>query len=383
MTMQCIGTASGGPPAGSGGLRGFMPAAMLASRVLIIDDNESVLHVLTRLLQQTGLSAIEATTDPAEGLVLFDSFNPDLVVLDLHMPGMDGFEVLERLRDRAPDGAPVPVVMLTGDQDHSHRTRALGLGASDFLVKPFDATEAALRVRGLLQARCLQRRLALQNQELEARVAERTRELEASQLEMLQRLADAAELRDDDTGHHTQRVGRLAGRLARVLGLEDGRATLLTRAAPLHDIGKIGVSDAILRKPGKLTDEEYREMKTHAAVGARILAGGRSELIRMAERIAHFHHERWDGAGYPEGLSGEQIPLEARIVAVVDFFDALTHDRPYRGAVPVERTLEMIRAASGSHFDPAVAEAFIAMIAGAERGRLSSPEPTATHEEAA
>lgn len=379
--LDCTATPPARTPAGVGRLRGFMPPDLLASRVLVIDDNEGILRLLTRLLQDAGITAIEATTDPVRGLELFGSFGPDLVMLDLHMPAMDGFEVLTRLHDQAPDGAPVPVVMLTGDKGQNHRTRALAMGASDFLVKPFDATEVALRLRGLLQTRSLQQRLAGQNQALEARVAERTRELEASQLEMLRRLADAAELRDDDTGQHTQRVGRLAGRLARALSLGEAQAALITRAAPLHDIGKIGVSDAILRKPGKLTDEEYREMKTHAAVGARILAGGRSQLIQMAERIAHCHHERWDGAGYPQQLAGEDIPLEARIVAVVDFFDALTHERPYRGAVPVRKTLEMIGEGSGSHFDPAVAAAFIAMIEEQECG--TAPELVVTCQEAA
>jgi len=365
-------------------LQGFLPPALRDSRILVIDDNEGILRVLTRLLERIGLTAVHATTDSEEGLAMFERVAPDLVLLDLHMPEPDGFQVLERIRGQeAEETTVVPVVMLTGDQDQALRTRALGLGANDFLVKPFDATEVGLRVRGLLQTRCLQRRLALQNQELEARVAERTRELEASQLEMLQRLADAAELRDDDTGQHTQRVGRLACRLARTMGCDPAEAMLIARAAPLHDIGKIGVSDAILRKPGKLTEEEYAEMKTHAAVGARILSGGRSDLIQMAERIAHCHHERWDGTGYPRQLAGEAIPLEARIVAVVDFFDALTHDRPYRGAVPVQRTLEMIRESSGSHFDPAVVEAFEAIVAAEAGDATLRTDPQFTNEEAA
>lgn len=341
-----------------------MPAWAATSRILIMDDNQGILNVLTRLLQHAGLTNIVATTDPAEGLGLYEGTPPDLVLLDLHMPELDGFEVLKRLKPLARGPAPVPVVMLTGDRDQSSRTRALALGANDFLLKPFDATEVLLRVRGLLETRRLQQRLAEQNQELEARVLERTRELEASQLEVLQRLAVAAELRDDETGQHTQRVGELAGRLALALGLDQSRADLIARATPLHDIGKIGVPDAILRKPGKLTAEEFDQMKTHAPVGARILAGGRSELIQLAERIARHHHERWDGTGYPCRLAGEAIPLEARIVAVVDFFDALTHERPYRGAVPVDRTIAMIQESIGTHFDPAVAGTFIEMVAG-------------------
>ncbi|MBL8978982.1 MAG: response regulator [Gemmatimonadetes bacterium] len=339
-----------------------VPPALASGRVLIIDDNKAILAVLTRLLQHAGLTAIQTVSDAAEAVAAYQEFHPDLVLLDLHMPGLSGFEVLERLQARSQEVVKVPVVMLTGDQDQRNRTRALAMGASDFLNKPFDSMEVLLRVRARLETRSLELRLAEHNQELEARVASRTRELEESQLEMLQRLAGAAELRDDETGQHTQRVGAMAGRLALAAGLPPERADLIARAAPLHDIGKIGVPDAILRKPGKLTPEEFAEMRTHAAVGARILSGGHSELMQLAERIAHYHHERWDGAGYPCRLSGEAIPLEARIVAVVDFFDALTHERPYRGAVPVDRTLAMIAEVSGAHFDPAIARAFIQMI---------------------
>ncbi len=353
----------------------MMPESLASGRVLIIDDNQAILTVLTKLLQHAGLTAIQTVTDSSECLGAFESFRPDLVLLDLHMPGLSGFEVLQQLQAAGQGVVKVPIVMLTGDQDQRNRTRALAMGASDFLNKPFDSMEVLLRVRARLETHSLELRLDGQNQELEARVADRTRELEESQLEMLQRLAGAAELRDDDTGHHIQRVGAMAGRLALAAGLSAERADLIARAAPLHDIGKIGVPDAILRKPGKLTPEEFAEMRTHAAVGARILAGGHSELIQLAERIAHHHHERWDGTGYPCRLAGEQIPLEARIVAVVDFFDALTHERPYRGAVPVDRTLAMIEESIGSHFDPEIARAFISMIT-AERGEGAEPGQT-------
>ena len=363
MTLASPPEAPAALSAGTGSLRGLMPTWSASSRILIMDDSEAVLLVLTRLLKIAGVGEVQATADPVEGLELFERFAPDLVLLDLHMPQLDGYEVLERLHPLDRGGARVPVVMLTGDQDASKRTRALAMGASDFLLKPFDATEALLRVRGLLETRWLQRRLAQQNHDLEERVADRTQALEASQLEMLHRLAVAADLRDDATGEHTQRVGRLAGRLARALGLDAARADLVARAAPLHDIGKIGVSDTILRKPGKLTDEEFEQMKAHTTLGARILAGGHSELTQLAERIARHHHERWDGTGYPWGLAGEVIPLEARIVTVTDFYDALTHERPYRGAVTIGSTLAMIRGSIGTHFDPSVADAFVTMIA--------------------
>lgn len=365
------------------GISGALPQLPVASRVLIIDDDAQCTSVLARLLRRAGLETVQTTSDPAHGVELFDQQAPDLVLLDLHMPRIDGLNLLTLLRNRNPGGPPVPIVMLTGDSNPECRYRALTQGASDFLLKPLDPVEVVLRVRAQLETRELQRRLALHNQTLEVAIAARTRELEAAQVEMLGRLAVAAELHDDDTGQHTQRVGELAGRLAWALELPPAEVDLIARAAPLHDVGKIGIPDAILRKPGKLTAEEFGQMKTHTTVGAQILAGGRSELIQMAERIARHHHERWDGTGYPVGLRGVAIPLEARIVAVADFYDALTHDRPYRPAFSLEYTLEQLRSGRGSHFDPDVVDALLAM----ERqraGRVTdSSRPVAGGERAA
>lgn len=338
-------------------------AANATRQVLIIDDDVMMGSVLTRVLQSAGLSRIEAVQDAQRGVELFQRLAPDLVFLDLHMPGVDGFGVLEQLRQLYPEGIPAPIVMLTGDTSVPRRCRALELGARDFLLKPFDATEVVLRTRALLDTRRLEQALASQNRQLEARVAERTRELEASQLEMLKRLAVAAELRDDDTGLHTQRVGGLSGELALALGLSPAHAGMIALAAPLHDIGKIGIPDAILLKPGKLTTEEFALMRTHAATGARILSGGRSPLMCLAESIALRHHERWNGEGYPGGLTGSDIPIEARVVALADFFDALTHERPYRPAIPVNETIDMIRRLNGSHFDPEIVAAFLSLAA--------------------
>lgn len=197
------------------------------------------------------------------------------------------------------------------------------------------------------------------NRELETRVRERGAEVENLQLEMLGRLAHAAELRDDETGTHTRRVASLAEAIAEHLELDEESRRSLCCAAPLHDIGKIGVPDAILRKPGPLTAAEMEVMRTHTVVGGRILAGGRSDLMRTAEVVALHHHERWDGTGYPHGLAGPAIPLSARIVAVADFFDALTHDRAYRAAVPAPQVVREIARAAGSHFDPDVVKAFL------------------------
>lgn len=199
-------------------------------------------------------------------------------------------------------------------------------------------------------------------EELEERVRSRSAEVEELQLEMLRRLAQAAELRDDETGSHTRRVATLAAALARVMGVDEETALLIERTAPLHDIGKIGVPDAILRKPGPLTPAEMEVMRTHTVVGGRILAGGRSPLLRTAELVALHHHERWDGGGYPHGLGGAEIPLPARIVAVADFFDALTHDRAYRPALPADHVAGEVARGAGSHFDPDVAEAFLLLV---------------------
>ncbi|HLA15233.1 MAG TPA: HD domain-containing phosphohydrolase, partial [Gemmatimonadaceae bacterium] len=201
-----------------------------------------------------------------------------------------------------------------------------------------------------------------QNESLEHRVTDRTRELEEAQVEILQRLAAAAEFRDDDTGEHTHRVGHMAALIATGLGLSAPHVDLIRRAAPLHDVGKIGIPDSILLKPGRLTREERRIMQTHATIGAAMLAGGNSTLVQMAERIARSHHERWDGKGYPDGSAGELIPIEARIVAVADFLDALAHNRPYRPAWPLEKALAKIAAERGGHFDPAVVDAILDIV---------------------
>jgi putative two-component system response regulator len=328
-------------------------------RILVVDDEALNVRLLERILARSGFTDVRATMDPLRVSELYAEYRPDLILLDLHMPGRDGFGVLEDLAALTAGDGYLPVLMLTGDASPEAKRRALGLGAKDFLAKPFDGHEVVLRIRNLLETRALYRALAEQNARLEQRVQERTRELDQAQIEVLERLAAAAEFRDDDTGRHTQRVGELAARLAAVLGLPAEQVELVRRAAPLHDVGKIAIPDDILRKPGKLTPAEFDTMKTHAPVGALLLAGGRSALVTMAERIARSHHERWNGSGYPDGLGGEAIPLEARLVAVADVVDALTHDRPYRPAWPLDAVLALVRTERGKHFDPAIADALL------------------------
>lgn len=353
-----------------------------SAHILVVDDEPANVLLLRRILKNAGHTSIETAKNGNEAVEMCHKRAPDLILLDLMMPQRDGYGVLEDLRALRRQQY-LPVLVLTADVNPETTRRALGAGATDFLTKPFDHAEVVLRVKNLLETRFLTLQLRDQNAHLEARVAQRTKELsesydklvvanaqlqqsqrevEASQIEVLQRLAQAAELRDDDTGQHTQRVGKLAAQLAARLGLDEAHVALIRRAAPLHDVGKIGVSDTILLKPGRLTPEEFAVMKTHAAIGGALMKEGHSPFMRAAEIIALTHHERFDGNGYPNGLKGEEIPFEGRILSVVDVFDALTHERPYKKAWPVEEALAEIEKSSGTQFDPRVAGAFVAMM---------------------
>lgn len=334
-----------------------MTRAAADARIIVADDLSANVKLLTRILTRGGYAHVYGTADSSSVLAMSLELQPDIVLLDLHMPGTDGLAILRDLRARTATQPYLPIVVLTGDASSGARRRTLAAGASDFLTKPYDATEVLLRVRNLLEIRRLHLALAAENRTLEQRIQERTEALVESQIEVLERLAAAAEFRDDVTGQHTRRVGRLAATLAALVGLPVERVDIIRRAAPLHEIGKIGVPDTILRKPGPLTEAECEIMKTHTTMGASILSGGGSELVRVAERIAWCHHEWWDGTGYPRCLTGEAIPVEARLVAVADFIDALAHDRPYRRAVPIEEVLAMVHRGAGTQFDPAVVAA--------------------------
>lgn len=343
------------------------------ARILVIDDEEPNVALLARILERAGCREYRTTTDPRDALPLFVEFRPDLVVLDLHMPHTDGFEILEGLAQHTTEGEYLPVLVVSGNQEPDTRRRALASGAKDFLLKPFDVEEVLLRVRNLLETRRLHQALRSQNEILEERVRERTRELELARIETLERLARAAEYRDDATGQHTQRVGRSAALVARALGLPSEEVDLIRRAAPLHDLGKIAIPDSILLRPGRLSEAEFEIMRTHTRIGARILSGSQIPLLDVAATIALTHHERYDGLGYPDGLRGESIPLVGRIVAVADVFDALTHDRPYKAAWPVDRAIEEIERQAGTQLDPEVVEAFLRSL---RRVGFIPPAPT-------
>jgi putative two-component system response regulator len=347
-------------------MRNPTPEELRGLRILIVDDESRNLDVLQRLLGKAGYEHLRCTTDAGEGLAYLRERLPDLILLDLHMPGMDGFEVMQEVREYVPEGTYLPILVLTGDLEPDTRQRALSAGATDFVTKPFEASEVLLRIRNLLVTRHLHLRLQRHNEELEEKVRLRTAELEEAQAEIVSRLAVAAEYRDDLTGQHAKRVGTLSGLLALELGLDPRYAELLERAAPLHDVGKIGIPDAILLKKGSLTDEEFEEMRTHIDIGARILGGSRFDLLRLAREIALSHHEKWDGSGY-KGVVGEDIPVSGRIVAVADVFDCLSHERPYKAAFPFSRVLDLIVVDRGRHFDPDVVDALLRLV---ERGVL-------------
>jgi putative two-component system response regulator len=327
-------------------------------RILAIDDETINLLFLRRTLESAGCTHVTTESDPGQALAVFAQTGPDLVVLDLHMPGLDGFELMRRLAPVVGGRAGVPILVLTGDENEQVRREALRLGARDFLTKPFSPTELVLRVRNLLEVQQLHRQLRDQNTALEGLVQRRTQELERARLEILNRLVLAAEYRDDATQEHAWRIGRTCRILSQAMGESRAQTELLKRAAPLHDIGKIGISDSILLKPGKLTAAEFQTMKAHTTIGASILSGSASQVLSLAEEIAVSHHERWDGGGYPYGLRGTEIPTAGRIVAIADVFDALTHERPYKRAWPLDEALAEILSQRGRHFDPEIVDLF-------------------------
>jgi putative two-component system response regulator len=336
------------------------PPTYKHARILIVDDEQGNVEVLQRLLIRAGFHNITTTNDATQAATLYVRIRPDLILLDLHMADMDGLQVMDQLNEIA-EASYLPILMLTGDMTPEARREALSRGAKDFVNKPFHPDEVLLRIRTLLETRFLYLQIQSQNQMLEAKVRERTRELEAAQIEIIERLARAAEFRDDNTGQHTERVGQMAALLARQMGLPDTQIALIRRAAPLHDVGKIGIPDSILLKLGKLTADEFAMVKTHTTIGARILSGSRFALLRLAEEIAFSHHERWDGDGY-EGIRADQIPLAGRIVAVADVFDALTQKRPYKGAWPVDEAVAEIDRQRRRQFDPQIVDAFMKVI---------------------
>jgi len=337
---------------------------LLHAKILIVDDDVENVHMLTDVLQYAGFKHIKTASDPRGVLALFVEFEPDLILLDLSMPHISGFELLAMMRPMIHDIDYVPVMVITGEHGFDARHKALSGGASDLLTKPYIVDEVLVRTTNLL-------RLRFRHVQLHEKVRERTEELEQSQLELKEaqletilRLARAGEHRDDDTGRHTQRVGLICSMIAQTVGWPHHEIQLFQFAAPLHDVGKIGIPDSILLKPGKYTEVERKVMQRHCIVGAELLSGGHSDTLRAAESIALTHHEWWNGNGYPRRLEKDAIPIEGRIVAVADVFDALVHERPYKQAWPVEVALKEIQAQAGKQFDPEIVDAFLSLSPG-------------------
>jgi putative two-component system response regulator len=331
---------------------------MDAHRILVVDDEPANVLLLESLLSSWGFTDVATTTSSRQATELCATAPPDLLLLDLHMPEPDGFEVMRRLAPLTTGVPSLPIIVLTADVTQEAKRRALAAGARDFLTKPFDFAEVRLRITNLLETRSLQLSLLERTDQLAVEVAERTRERELARLEILERLALAAEYRGDDTGEHARRVGQTAGLIAAALGLDSETVDLIRWAAPLHDVGMLGIPDSVLLKPDRLTEDEFEVIKTHVTLGQRVLADSSSPLVRTAEEIALTHHERWDGTGYPRGLAGKEIPLSGQIVAVADVFDALTHERPYKTAWTVESAVAEIASRRGSDLAPDVVDAF-------------------------
>jgi putative two-component system response regulator len=350
------------------------------ARIMIVDAEPINIKVVQKYLQGHGYSNFVTTTDATQVIELLRTQHPDIVLLDIMMPEVSGIEILHQVRtDRQL--SRIPVVILTAVGDARIKQKALELGATDFLTKPVDPSELVLRVGNALVVKAHYDYLANYSVQLERQVRARTAELMASRRGLVQTLARAAEYRDNETAHHITRVGRYVGIIAKELGMSGEIVDLLEEASLLHDVGKIGIPDAILLKPGSLTDAQRETMRQHCAFGRRIIqqlpdsvaerSGTSSQLhliepgnatawlIPVAVTITQTHHEHWDGGGYPMGLRGEQIPLEGRITAVADVFDALSNKRPYKQAYPFNQCIAMMERERGTHFDPTVLDAFL------------------------
>lgn len=328
-------------------------------RVQVVDDNKTNLHLFRSILQSLSRELeVECFLDPIEALAACATGLPDLIIVDFMMPGMDGHQYIAEVR-KLPDAKDTPIVMITAANERSVRHRALELGATDFVTKPVDVIEVKARLSNLLDLRRGTLQLRDRNRWLAEEVAKATSEVAEREHELIIRLSKAAEFRDPETGAHITRMANYSLIIAEGLGLPPEECRLILLAAPMHDVGKLGIPDGILLKPGRLDADEFAIMQTHSTIGHTILRDSPSTLIALGALIALTHHEKYDGTGYPARLAGEAIPLVGRIVAVADVFDALTSERPYKAAWPVDKARAFLEENRGSHFDPACIDAFL------------------------
>jgi putative two-component system response regulator len=334
--------------------------------ILVVDDQAQNIELLEAYLVPQGYEIVKAANGE-EALGKLSDNQIDLILLDVMMPGMDGFEVTRRVRQDNTHRL-LPIILVTALRDTEDRVKGIEAGCDDFISKPVDKMELLARVRSLLKVKAYNDLMSNYQKELESEVTGRTEELKhalekikAASLETIYRLSMAAEYKDKETGAHIKRMSLYSAAVTRRMGLTESTIETILYAAPMHDLGKIGIPDLILMKPAKLDPREWEIMKQHTVIGAKILQGSDAEFIRLGETIALSHHEKWDGSGYPNSLKGIEIPITGRITAIADVFDALTSKRPYKEPFSVEKSLAIIREGRGSHFDPDVADAFFAI----------------------
>ncbi|MFC2052235.1 HD domain-containing phosphohydrolase [Chloroflexota bacterium] len=353
-------------------------------KILVVDDEDRNLRLMEAMLIPLGHEVVLAK-DGLEALNKVREIPPDVILLDVMMPRMDGFEVARQLKEDEVTKV-IPVVMVTALKDVTDRVRALEVGADDFLNKPVDKSELIATVNSQLKVKAYNDHMRNYQKELEEEVAKRTEELrqafekiKMSSLDTIYRLSRAAEYKDEETGAHIKRMSHYAAAVAHRLGLNEETTEAILYAAPMHDVGKIGIPEHILLKPGRLDPNEWEIMKQHTIIGAQILEGSDAESIKQAEVIALTHHEKWDGSGYPKGLRSSEIPLTGRVTAIADVFDALTSKRPYKEAFLLESAFNIIKQGRGSHFDPQVVDAFFAaedeILSIKERYKDQHPSP--------
>jgi response regulator RpfG family c-di-GMP phosphodiesterase len=331
----------------------------MAQQVLIVDDTKINLLLFDALVKKIEDCESHSFADPLKGLEWVQNNVPDLVIVDYMMPELNGLDFIQRLRT-IPGRSSVPILMITANSEIQIRYDALEMGANDFLTKPVDKVEFMARTRNMLGLNDARKKLANQADWLAGEVRKATQAILERERETVLRLCRAAEFRDPETGAHILRMAHYSRLIARELGLSEADQDLLLEAAPMHDIGKVGIPDKILLKPGRLDADEFEVMKQHASLGHELLKGSSSKVLQAGADIALGHHEKFDGSGYPNGTKGEDIPLFSRIVAVADVFDALTSERPYKKAWSMESSIDFLHQGAGSHFDPSCVKAFMA-----------------------